>query len=90
MEMVLAVDYAFYVSFLLMKEEHQVFIGRTMYLWKSFSFQINNQFHWTRKLALSTVVFLVSFQPRFHAALFKYTFRSTKVDFAVFTLTLYF
>ena len=48
------------------------------------------QFHWTRKLAPLTVVFLVSHQPRFHAALFKYIFRSTKVEFVVFTLTLYF
>ena len=48
------------------------------------------QFHWTRKLALLTVVFLVFHQPRFHAALFKYIFRSTKVDFVLFTLTLFF
>ena len=43
-----------------------------MYLLKSFSCQIYIQFHWTRKLAPLTVVFLVSCQPRFHAALFKY------------------
>ena len=30
--------------------------------------------------------FLVSYQPRFHAALFKYIFRSTKVDFVISTL----
>ena len=80
----------FYVSFLLMKEEHQAFIARAMYFLKSFSCQMNIQFHCTRKLALLTVVFLVFYQPRFHAALFKYIFRSTKVDFVAFTLTLYF
>ena len=37
--MVLAVDCVFYVSFLLMKEEYQVFIARTMYLLKFFSCQ---------------------------------------------------
>ena len=61
-----------------------------MSLLKSFSCQINIQFHCTRNLAPFTVVFGVSHQPRFHAALFKYMFRSTKVDFLVFTLTLYF
>ena len=61
-----------------------------MYLLKSLSCQINIQFPWNRKLAPLTVIFLVSCQPRFHAALFKYIFRSTKVDFVVFTLTLYF
>ena len=54
-----------------------------MYLLKSLSRQINIQFQWTRKLAPLTVIFLVSCQPRFHAALFKYIFRSTKVDFVV-------
>ena len=63
---------ALYASFLLMKAEHQVFNQSTMYLLKSFPFQINIQFHWTRELAPSTaVVFLVSCQPRFHSALFK-------------------
>ena len=52
-----------------------------MYLLKSFSCQINIQFHCTRKLAPLTVVFLVSYQPRFHAALFKYMLISTKVDY---------
>ena len=61
-----------------------------MYLLKYFSCPTNIQFHWTRNLAPLTVVFLVSYQPRFHAALFKYIFRSTKVDFVVFTITLYF
>ena len=61
-----------------------------MYLLKSFSCQINIHFDWTRKLASLTVVFLVSYQLRFHAGLFKYIFRSTKVEFVVFTLTLYF
>ena len=37
-----------------------------MYLLRSFSCQINMQFHWTRKLAPLTVVFLVSYHPRFH------------------------
>ena len=56
--MVLAMDCVFYVSFLLMKEEHQVFIARTVYLLKSFSCQTNIQFHWTGKLDLLTVLFL--------------------------------
>ena len=47
-----------FVLFLLMKEEHQVFIARTMYLLKSFSCQINIRYHWTRKLAPLTVVSL--------------------------------
>ena len=67
-----------------------MFIAKTIYFLKSFSCHINIQFCWTRKLAPLTVVFLVSYQPRFHAALFKYVFRSTKVDFVAFTLTLYF
>ena len=68
----------------------QVFIEGAMYLLKSFSCQVNIQFYWTRKLTPLTVVFLVSYQPRFHAALFKHIFRSTKVDFVLVTLTLYF
>ena len=61
-----------------------------MYLLKSFSCEINIQFHWSRKLVPLTFVLLVSYQPHFHVALFKYIFRSIKVDFVVFTLTLYF
>ena len=49
-----------------------------MYLLQSFSCQINIQFHWTRKLAPLTVVFLVSHQPRFHEALFKYIYTECK------------
>ena len=57
-----------------------------MYLLKSFSCQINILLHWTRILAPLTVIpcFLLA---SFHAALFKYIFRSTKVDFVVFTMT---
>ena len=63
----------FYVAFILMNAECQVFIQSTMYLLKSLSWpacQILN-IHRTRKLAPSTVAFLVSCQLRFHAALFK-------------------
>ena len=43
-----------------------------MYLLKSSTTcQINIQFNWARELVSSTVVCLVSLQPRFHAALFK-------------------
>ena len=69
--MVLTVICVFFVSFLLMKAMHQVFIQSTMYLLKSFSRQINIEFLWTRELAHLIVVFLVSYQLRFHAALFK-------------------
>ena len=85
--MVLAVDWAFLC---LSRAHHQVFIESAKYLLKFFSCQVNIQFHWTRKLTPLTVVFLVSYQPRFHAALFKHIFRSTKVDFVLFTFTLYF
>ena len=40
-----------------------------------------------RKLAPLTVLFFVFYHPHFHVALFKYVFRSTKVDFVVPTLT---
>ena len=36
-----------------------------------------------------TAVSLVSYQPLFQAAVFKYIFISTKVEFIVFTFTLY-
>ena len=42
-----------------------------MYLLKSSTCQINIQFNWVREFVSSTVVCLVSLQPRFHAALFK-------------------
>ena len=43
-----------------------------MYLLKSSTTcQINIQFNWARELVSSTVVCLVSLQPRFHAALLK-------------------
>ena len=45
--MVLAVDWAFLCP---SRAHDQVFIESAMYLLKSFSCQINIQFHWTRKL----------------------------------------
>ena len=58
-----------------------------MYLLKSSTTcQINIQFNWARELVSSTVVCLVSLQPRFHAALFKKKYTLTKVGLVVFVL----
>ena len=62
------------------------FIKSAMHLLKSFSCQINIV-SLDQKISHFDCFSLVSYQPRFHAALFKYILRSTKVDFVVSTLT---